>query len=431
MYELEVLFEPPKLPQELIDCCAAFSNQSKSLPPQKLPEAMDQLLSMQTNVESSLSEFQRLLEEELEKEEMCLIGHEKRYPSITLKKLSLEAERNRAYLAKAENCNTKVQETINSHLNNLQTLSLSFSEIEAKLPSIQLQESSKEQTAFREFQRLIVEGIEMKEQRQNLEAQLRAVALQKDDITKLADSQTDLAAHLSEQLAKHKQLISLMEGNLARQENIIVALTEAHAETWRSIANIQQRRASTVAELLTSAKIYSNLSIDYQKGLKFYRDLDTNVNELFRRLRVFRDQQEKRELQEAGNNETIPGAQSMHRPTSLVTLHSGQDAIDLASTLLEKSYPKPVLLPEMAQYQQHPCHSNPVDPTNVHYAPPNPSVERLSPVPSAEQVASNFELLSLSDLSIPVAPASDLLEPQFPETPVVVSTQETSANSNN
>ena len=366
---------------------------------------------MQTNVESSLSEFQRLLKEEQEKEEICL-GQEKRSPSNTLKKLSLEAGRNREFLVKAANCNTKVQETINSHLDNLQTLILPFSEIEAKLPSIKLLESSKDETALKKFKRLMDQVKEMHKQREMLYAQLRA-ALRKDDITKLAAHQTDLAAHFSEQLAKHKQLISLIEGNLAEQKSILVALTEANTETRHSFADIQQQRASTVTDLLTSAKIYSNLSIDYQEGLKFYRHMDTNVTELFRRLRVFQDQQEERELQEAGNDPTIPGA---HRTTSPVTLHSGQDAIQSASSLLEKSYPKPVL-PGMVQYQQDHCHPNLVDPTNVHYAPPNPLVERIpptplapAPVPSAGQVASNFDLLSLSDLSVPVTPASDLLE---------------------
>ena len=422
MDKLQAQIKLLKLPQELIDCCAAFSNQSKSLPPQKLPEAMDQLLSMQTNVESSLSEFQRLLQEEQEKEEICL-GQEKRSPSNTLKKLSLEAGRNREFLVKAANCNTKLQETINSHLDNLQTLILPFSEIEAKLPRIKLVESSKDQTALKELNRLIVQVNEMCEQREKLYAQLRA-ALQKDDITKLAAHQTDLAAHFSEQLAKHKQLISLIEGNLAEQKSILVALTEANTETRHSFADIQQQRASTVTDLLTSAKIYSNLSIDYQEGLKFYRHMDTNVTELFRRLRVFQDQQEERELQEAGNDPTIPGA---HRPTSPVTLHSGQDATQSASA----AYPKPVLCGTV-QNQQDPCHPNPVDPTNVLYVSPNPLVERIPPtplasstVPSAGQVASNFDLLSLSDLSIPVTPASDLLELQFRETPAAENTQGT------
>ena len=383
---------------------------------------MDQLLSMQTNVESSLSEFQRLLQEEQEKEEICL-GQEKRSPSNTLKKLSLEAGRYREFLVKAANCNTKVQETIHSHLDNLQTLILPFSEIEAKLPSIKLLESSKDETALKKFKRLMDQVKEMHKQREMLYAQLRA-ALRKDDITKLAAHQTDLAAHFSEQLAKHKQLISLIEGNLAEQKSILVALTEANTETRHSFADIQQQRASTVTDLLTSAKIYSNLSIDYQEGLKFYRHMDTNVTELFRRLRKFRDQQEECEQQRAGNDQTIPGT---HRPTSPVTLHSGQDATQSASA----AYPKPVLC-GMVQNQQDPCHPNPVDPTNVLYVSPNPLVERIPPtplasstVPSAGQVASNFELLSLSDLSIPVTPASDLLELQFRETPAAENTQGT------
>ena len=293
MDQLKIDLQPPKLPQELIDCCAVFIAQSNAWPLQKFSEEIGKMSSLHTNVESSLSEFQRLLQEEQEKEEICL-GQEKRSPSIDLKKMSLAAVKCRNLLAKAANCNMIVHEAITSHLDNLRTLSLPFSEIEAKLPSIKVLESGEDQAAIKEFQRLIDRVEEMCKQRQMLYSQLRE-ALRADDITKLAARQTDLAAHFFEQLAKHKQLISLIEGNLAEQEKIIVALTEAnarHAETRRSIADIQQRRASAVAALLTSAKAFPNLIRNCEESLNLYPKIKTMLAELFRHLRDFWEQQE-------------------------------------------------------------------------------------------------------------------------------------------
>ena len=304
--QLRVHLEPSGLPQELIDRCAAFSVESNVA--QSLIEAMGQLSSVYTDVESSLAEIQHLLSEEQENERIYL-GQGKRPPSMILKELSLEASRYSEAHAKAADSNMLLHKAINSHLGNLRTLSLPLSEIQAQLPSIQILESSKDQAAIKELQRLLDKVEEMRKQRQMLYTQLRE-ALQADDITKLATHQTDLEALFSQELAKHQRLTSLIEQNLSAQEKILVALTEAnarYADTRRSTADIQQRRASTVAALLTSAEAYPDLTTKCQKGLEFYRKMDTNVTKLLQRLRsVCRVQQEEREQQEAARERVRP-----------------------------------------------------------------------------------------------------------------------------
>lgn len=255
---------------------------------------MGQLSSVYTDVESSLAEIQHLLSEEQENERIYQ-SQGKRPPSMILKELSLEAGRFTEAHAKAADSNMLLHKAINSHLSNLRTLSLPLSEIQAQLPSIQILESSKDQAAIKELTRLLDKVEEMRKQRQMLYTQLRE-ALQADDITKLATHQTDLEALFTQELAKHQRLTSLIEQNLSAQEKILVALTEAnarYADTRRSTADIQQRRNSAVTALLTSAEAYPDLMAKCQKGLEFYRKMDTNVTKLLQRLRsVCRIQQE-------------------------------------------------------------------------------------------------------------------------------------------
>lgn len=322
--QLKVHLEPSGLPQELIDRCAAFSVESNVA--QSLIESMGQLSSVYTDVESSLAEIQQLLSEEQENERIYQ-GQGKRPPSMILKELSLEAGRYSEAHAKAADSNVLLHKAINSHLGNLRTLSLPLSEIQAQLPSIQVLESSKDQAAIKELQRLLDKVEEMRKQRQMLYTQLRE-ALQADDITKLATHQTDLEALFTQELTKHQRLTSLIEQNLSAQEKILVALTEAnarYADTRRSTAEIQQRRSATVAALLASAEAYPDLTAKCKKGLEFYRKMDANITKLLQRLRsVCRVQQEEREQQEAARERNRPGHVTSPRVET-------QDSVDVQS----------------------------------------------------------------------------------------------------
>lgn len=101
---------------------------------------MGQLSSIYTDVESSLSEVQELLNEEQTNEKLFHQGQQgsKRPPSMILKELSLEAGRYADAHAKAAESNMLLHKAINSHLGNLRTLSLPLSEIQTQLPSLQV-----------------------------------------------------------------------------------------------------------------------------------------------------------------------------------------------------------------------------------------------------------------------------------------------------
>ena len=154
---------------------------------------MSRLSSVYTDVETGLNQVQELLDEENENEKAFQADSTKRPPSMILKELSLEASRYKEAHNKAAESNLLLHKAINSHLGNLRTLARPLSEIQAQLPSLQLLDSTKDQAAIKEIQRLLDKVDEMRRQRSMLYGQLRE-ALQADDITKLATHSQDLNA---------------------------------------------------------------------------------------------------------------------------------------------------------------------------------------------------------------------------------------------
>ncbi|KFM68934.1 Tyrosine-protein phosphatase non-receptor type 23, partial [Stegodyphus mimosarum] len=86
----------------------------------------------------------------------------------------------------------------------------------------------------------------MRKQRQYLEQQLRD-SLLKDDITKrlvTLSKKEDLQNTFAEELKKHSEILTYLDQNLAAQDNILCALTEAnahYAETRKAITEIKHQ----------------------------------------------------------------------------------------------------------------------------------------------------------------------------------------------
>ena len=134
--QLRVHLEPQSLPQELIDCCAAFSVEGNIV--ENLVGAMGKLSSVYTEVESTLLEIKETLSREQDVEKVFQSSQGKRPPSMILKELSLEASRFTDAHAKASESNMLLHKAINSHLANLRTLGRPLPEIQAQLPSLQV-----------------------------------------------------------------------------------------------------------------------------------------------------------------------------------------------------------------------------------------------------------------------------------------------------
>ena len=194
-----------------------------------------------------------------------------------------------------------LQKAIDSLLGNLPTLNIPLSEIQAKLPSFQVQE----------LQHLLDQEETPKHQQPE--------GIEADDITKLAAHQTDLEVLFYQHLAKHQRLTSLIEENLAGQEEIIAAMKEVNArnsDSRHSTADIQQLRASAVAAFLSCAEAYPDLMDQCLKGLEFYREMDTYVTELLQRLRSQQEEGEQAaRTRIAGDNSYSPSLSAGFPPS--------------------------------------------------------------------------------------------------------------------
>ena len=108
---------------------------------------------------------------------------------------------------------------------------------------------------------------------------------------------------------------SLIEKNLAAQDNILKALTEAYARyagTRKATNEILRKREATVSALVSSYDAYEDLIAKSSKGLEFYRKLETNLSKLLQRVKsTCKVQDEEREQMLAKNKKTLPSAQTV------------------------------------------------------------------------------------------------------------------------
>lgn len=91
-----------------------------------------------------------------------------------------------------------------------------------------------------------------------------------------------------EQLKKYEQLKVYIDQNLAAQENILKALTEANVQyalVRKSLSHTEQQWNSTVQGLVGSYEAYEDLIKKSQEGKDFYDDLEAKASRLLERAK--------------------------------------------------------------------------------------------------------------------------------------------------
>lgn len=91
-----------------------------------------------------------------------------------------------------------------------------------------------------------------------------------------------------EQLKKYEQLKVYIDQNLAAQENILKALTEANVQyalVRKSLSQTEQQWSSTVQGLVGSYEAYEDLIKKSQEGKDFYDDLEAKASRLLERAK--------------------------------------------------------------------------------------------------------------------------------------------------
>ncbi|KAM9304020.1 tyrosine-protein phosphatase non-receptor type 23 [Morus bassanus] len=282
------------IPPILMEKCAALSVRPDTV--KNLVQSMQVLSGVFTDVEASLKEIRDLLEEDEAQERKLqeLLGKvpapqgSPPPPSPGLAEVSKECSKYLEVHEKASFTNTELHKAMNLHIGNLRLLSGPLEQVRAALPSPTLTEDDKQ--VLQNLKRILGKVQEMRDQRTSLEQQLREM-IQKDDITTslVTTDRSEMKKLFEEQLKKYDQIKVYLEQNLAAQENVLKALTDAnvkYAAVRKALAEVEHKWNTTVQTLVASYEAYEDLMKKSQEGKDFYTDLEGKAAKLLEKARA-------------------------------------------------------------------------------------------------------------------------------------------------
>ncbi|XP_073667196.1 tyrosine-protein phosphatase non-receptor type 23 isoform X4 [Tursiops truncatus] len=276
------------IPPQLMEKCAALSVRPDTV--RNLVQSMQVLSGVFTDVAASLKDIRDLLEEDELLEQKMQEAVSQAGASTAVSKAELaEVRREWAkYMEvheKASFTNSELHRAMNLHVGNLRLLSGPLDQVRAALPTPAL--TPEDKAVLQNLKRILAKVQEMRDQRVSLEQQLREL-IQKDDITAslVTTDHSEIKKLFEEQLKKYDQLRVYLEQNLAAQDNILRALTEAnvqYASVRRVLSELDQKWNSTLQTLVASYEAYEDLMKKSQEGKDFYADLESKVAALLER----------------------------------------------------------------------------------------------------------------------------------------------------
>ncbi|KAL8164686.1 UNVERIFIED_CONTAM: Tyrosine-protein phosphatase non-receptor type 23 [Gekko kuhli] len=296
------------IPPVLMEKCAALSVRPETV--KNLVQSMQVLSGVFTDVEASLKEIKDLLEEDEAQEQKLREALGKLPPqqgspppaapaSPALAEVAKEWAKYMEVHEKASFTNAELHKAMNLHISNLRLLSGPLEQVRAALPTPSLTEEDKQ--VMQNLKRILAKVQEMKDQRVSLEQQLREM-IQKDDITTslVTTDRSEMKKLFEEQLKKYDQLKVYLEQNLAAQENILKALTDAnvkYATVRKALAEVEHKWNTTLQTLVASYEAYEDLMKKSQEGKDFYADLEGKVAKLLEKAQGGRKAAEDTRLQ--------------------------------------------------------------------------------------------------------------------------------------
>ncbi|XP_026870758.2 tyrosine-protein phosphatase non-receptor type 23b [Electrophorus electricus] len=278
------------VPPVLLEKCAGLSVRPDTV--KSLVQAMQALSGVYTDVGSSLEEACHALEEdEAGEKTLVWVDGQNEHPGrpAALQELQRELQKYKEAHQTASHTNMELHHAMNQHVPNLRLLQGPLEQLKSSLPQPQL--SQEDMSTLEAMKRILGKVNDMRKQRLSLEKQLRDL-IQKDDITSVlvTTERYQMKALFEEQLQKYEQLKGFIIQNLAAQDNILKALTEAnvqYAPVRRTITNTEQQRKSSVQALVASYDAYEDLVKKAEEGHKFYQDLEKKISNLLDRVKAF------------------------------------------------------------------------------------------------------------------------------------------------
>ena len=137
----------------------------------------------------------------------------------------------------------------------------------------------------------------MKTQRSTFMENLRDKILN-DDITKklVLHKNKEMPEIFKSELTKHEDTVKIIEQNLKAQENIVKAMTEINAKyapTRKKVADLIEARNEKIRGLIDSFKAYENLLGKAKKAVEFYEKLNSNLQDLMKKVEKTMSENEK------------------------------------------------------------------------------------------------------------------------------------------
>ncbi|NWS78298.1 PTN23 phosphatase, partial [Crotophaga sulcirostris] len=279
------------IPPILMEKCAALSVRPDTV--KNLVQSMQVLSGVFTDVEASLKEIRDLLEEDEAEERKLqeLLGKvpppqgSPPVPSPVLAEVSKECSKYMEVHEKASFTNTELHKAMNLHISNLRLLSGPLEQVRAALPAPTLTEGASWEAALLPSRSASLSGAPLVLSSGSAAQRFLEV------FSSLSDSMTLLSRQklFEEQLKKYDQIKVYLEQNLAAQENVLKALTDAnvkYAAVRKALAEVEHKWNTTVQTLVASYEAYEDLMKKSQEGKDFYTDLEGKAAKLLEKARA-------------------------------------------------------------------------------------------------------------------------------------------------
>lgn len=284
-----------RLPQGLVDRCAELSAKPNAIP--DLIDSMSNLADICCDVEMTLKDIKRILDDEAKQEQNYQKQMGKR-PTGHMTELTREYTKYFEAHNKAGESNDTLRKAMELHVSNLKILAQPLSALKSQVP----QADPIDDVTRKELKTLLDKVEEMKRQRDDLFHDLREQILNKDDITAqlITHGDKDVEELFKKELKKYSQSVNIIEQNLVAQGNILKALTDTyakHAMTLKSYNDTKLKRDQFYSSLVGSFDVYEDLMSKSVKGLDFYKKLHGNVQKLMSRVKAARDVQDEERQQ--------------------------------------------------------------------------------------------------------------------------------------
>lgn len=321
-----------KMPQTLVDRCAELNAKPNAIP--DLISKMSSLASICVDVEGALQSIQELLSREdfQERDFQQTMGYR---PSSHFVELNREFMKYQEAHSKAGGSNDTLRKAMELHVNNLKILSKPLNEVQAAIPTCNVEIGPNQLSETRNLHSKVNE---MRVQRDQLLAQLTE-NVQQDDITAqlVAWGDKNVEGLFKQELGKHDQLIAIIEQNMVAQGNILKAFTDAYAKCAffiKAVSDTSHKRESFFSSLIASYDVYDDLLGKSLKGLEFYKKLQSNIHKLLARVKSACDVQDEDRQQ---------------RLQSLSRKAAEASAASVAAAAPQSSAPAPSMYPDPAK----------------------------------------------------------------------------------